>query len=243
VLLAVDIGNTNIGFALFKRGRIIRRFEIPRKGYSKTRLFGKLKNLSGFDAIICSVVPQQTRTLCRDLKKIAKKTYIIGKDIEVPIKNLYHKPKQLGQDRMVNAYAARELYGKPLVVIDLGTAITIDCVNKEGAYLGGMILPGLNLSLSALSEKTALLPKISLRRPKGLIGKDTESSIINGVVLGFAVTANSLSKRISGKIGKNVKIILTGGDACFIREYFRKNTRMDMDLTSKGLYLVYRNTL
>ena len=156
----------------------------------------------------------------------------------MPIRNLYRKPKQVGQDRLVNAYAASALYGAPLIVIDFGTAITFDIISKNKEYLGGMILPGLGISLEALHERTALLPKIKLSKPQEFIGRDTRNSMLSGIIYGFAALTDDLTNRIKKKIGKNVLVIGTGGNINLIGRYCRKIDRIDPDLTLKGIALL-----
>lgn len=242
MLLAIDIGNTNISFGIFRINKLIRRFDMPTRNYSQKELRKKLGQLELDDAVISSVVPGSANILAQELKKIAGRTpYIIGKDIKAPIKNLYRKPKQVGQDRLVNAYAGVMLYGAPLIIVDFGTAITFDVVSKNKAYLGGMILPGLQLSLDALSQNTALLPVLRLKAPKEFIGRDTKSSMLSGIVYGFASLTDSLLKRIRGKIAKHAKVVGTGGNINLIGKYCRQLDKKDRDLTLKGLNLIYKN--
>jgi type III pantothenate kinase len=240
VLLAIDIGNTNINFGIFSGKKIIKRFFIATKTYSLSTLKNKLNKIKLDDAIVCSVVPKVTRIIDKNLRRfLGKRPYIIGKEIIVPIKNLYRKPKQVGQDRLVNAYAGVILYGAPLIVVDFGTAITFDAVSKNKEYLGGMILPGLDISLHSLAERTALLPKIKLNKPKEFIGRDTKDSILSGVVYGFAALTDDLTQRIKNRIGKSAKVIGTGGNIKLIRRYCRNIDKVDRDLTLKGLNLIY----
>ncbi|MFH1198971.1 MAG: type III pantothenate kinase [Candidatus Omnitrophota bacterium] len=192
------------------------------------------------DAIICSVVPQAASVLIKDLTRIfGKQPYIIGKDVKVPVKNCYSRPKEVGQDRLVNAYAGIKLYGAPLIVVDFGTAITFDVISKNKEYLGGMILPGLGLSLDALSWGTALLPKIKLSAPQELIGRNTKNSMLSGVVYGFAALTDELAKKIKNKIGVKAKVIATGGNIKLIAKYCRNINKIDSDLTMKGIKLIY----
>ncbi|MDP1853160.1 MAG: type III pantothenate kinase [Candidatus Omnitrophota bacterium] len=243
MLLAIDIGNTNITCGIFADGRLKKRFNIATSEYSFATLKKAMMKASIDDAIICSVVPFATNKVAKDLKGfLGKNAYIIGEDIKVPIKNLYRKPKEVGQDRLVNAYAGVLLYGSPLIVIDFGTAITFDVISKNKEYLGGMILPGLGISLEALYERTALLPKIKLESPRELIGRSTKNSMLSGIVYGFACLADDLSERIKAQIGKGVKVIATGGNISLITKYCRKIDKIDPDLTLKGLNLLYRNT-
>ena len=154
MILAIDIGNTNINFAVFRGNRIIKKFFIRTDDYSLKKLRNALGKADIGDSIICSVVPQLTKILGEDLGKICNhRVYVLGKNVSVPIKNLYQKPQQVGQDRLVNAYAGVVFYGSPLIVVDFGTAVTFDVVSKNKEYLGGMIFPGLQISLDALSQR------------------------------------------------------------------------------------------
>lgn len=243
MLLAIDIGNTNITFGLFRnQGRIINTFNIPTNSYNLHKLKTKLSKISIEDTVICSVVPRATQQLKKDLLNLSgKKPYIIGKDILVPIKNLYRKPKQVGQDRLVNAYASVNLYGAPLIAIDFGTAITFDVISKNKEYLGGMILPGLKISLEALNQRTALLPKIKLEKPNDFIGRDTKNSMLSGIVYGFGSLTDELITRIKKVIGKNASVIATGGNIKLISKYCQKIDRVELDLILKGLMMLYAN--
>jgi len=241
MLLAIDIGNTNITCGIFKDSRIVKQFKIPAAKYSLAGLKRGLAKASVDSSIICSVVPAATVILEKDLKKLlGEAPYIIGKNIAVPVKNLYRKPKQLGSDRLVNAYAAIKLYGTPAVVVDFGTAITFDVVSKNGAYLGGVILPGLNVSLKALHQNTALVPQIKLKIPSAFIGGDTAGGILSGIVYGFAALSDNLTCRIKAYyIGKQAKVIGTGGDINLIAKYSKRFDAIDKDLTLKGLNILF----
>ena len=251
MLLAINIGNTNISGAIFANdcgknsNKIVKRFDMPARAYSKARLAKKLKNSFKIsDTLICSVVPKLTKVLQHDLKLLTgKRPYIIGKEVRVPIKNLYRNPSQLGQDRLVNAYSACAFYSAPLVVIDSGTAITFDVVSKNKAYLGGLIVPGMEISLKALGEKTALLPFIKLRVPKGIIARDTKNSILSGIVFGTAALCKELIIRIKKYIGKNALVLGTGGNIPLIKRYSGIKIKIDKDLTLKGINLIYINEI
>ncbi|MFH1397424.1 MAG: type III pantothenate kinase, partial [Candidatus Omnitrophota bacterium] len=156
-----------------------------------------------------------------------------------PIKNHYQFPEEVGQDRLVNAFAAIKLYGYPAIVVDFGTAITFDVISKKKEYLGGMILPGLETSLRSLAEKTALLPKIGLSAPpKNIIGKNTRDSMLSGVIFGFAILTDGLIKKLKQKLGKNTKVIGTGGNIKFILRHCQELKSIDINLTLKGLNLI-----
>lgn len=240
MLLAIDIGNTNITFGLFKADKIIRSFSLPTQDYTLNKLMRKLRKFKIDDAIVCSVVPKTTRKIEKDLRDfLGKQPYIIGKNIAVPIKNLYLNPKAVGQDRLVNAYAGIKLYGAPLVVIDFGTAVTFDVISRKKEYLGGLILPGLGISLEALNQRTALLPKIKLEEPSAFIGRDTKSSMLSGIVYGFSALTDSLVARIKDKLGKKIKAIATGGNINLIAKYCRRLDGKDVHLTLKGLNMLF----
>jgi type III pantothenate kinase len=241
MLLAIDIGNTNMSLGVFRQGHLIKRYTIPAR---ERRYSGKLKEIickNGVkSAIICSVVPDATKVLAKYLRNLLdKEPYILGGNIRVPIKNLYRKPREVGQDRLVNAYAGIKLFGTPLIIVDFGTAITFDIISEKKEYLGGLILPGLNMSLEALAEKTALLPKIKLKSPRELIGRDTESSITSGAVYGFSALTESIIKQIKNKFNKSMRVIGTGGNISFISRHCHLFDRIDPDLTLKGINMVF----
>ncbi|MDD2679879.1 MAG: type III pantothenate kinase [Candidatus Omnitrophica bacterium] len=240
MLLAIDIGNTNITFRLFRADRIKHCFNIPTQDYNLRNLRQNLRKLKIDNAIICSVVPPVTRKIERDLRSLlGRQPQIIGKHIRVPIKNLYRNPKAVGQDRLVNAYAGVKLYGAPLVVVDFGTAVTFDVISKKKEYRGGMILPGLRISLEALNARTALLPKIKLEGPKEFIGRDTKSSMLSGIIYGFSALTDNLIARLKHKLGKKTKAIGTGGNIGLISRYCRSLDGKDIRLTLKGLNMLF----
>jgi len=241
MLLAIDIGNTNVNFALFKNKIIKKKFITPTKEIHKYKTIIKRIFKNKIDnCIICSVAPFQTKILVKEIKKkLLKAPFITGKNCFVPIKNLYQKPKEVGQDRLVNAYAAISLYGAPLIAIDFGTAITFDVISKKKEYLGGAIIPGLNISLETLARNTALLPKIQLNRPKDLIGRNTKDSMLSGIIYGFAALTDDLTLRIKEKIGRDAKVIGTGGNIKLIKKYCRQINKTNPDLTLRGLNMLF----
>ncbi|MFH1457749.1 MAG: type III pantothenate kinase [Candidatus Omnitrophota bacterium] len=239
MLLAIDIGNTNITFGIFRGKRLVRKFDVPTDKFSYASLKKKSGRFEPRDAIVCSVVPWATRQLKRSLSQVGIRPIIIGKDIAAPIKNLYRNPQQVGQDRLVNAYAAWRLYGTAAVIVDFGTAITFDVISKDREYLGGLILPGLKMSLGALAKGTALLPELTLSAPREFIGRDTKSSMHSGVVYGFASLTDRLILKIKKKIGKGTVAIGTGGDIGLMARYCKEIDKVDRYLSLKGLSLVF----
>lgn len=242
MLLAVDIGNTNVTFGLFKGRRLIKRRSVPTRELvdeNRDRYLFVCPYLETI--VICSVVPRVEQLLVPILQRLfKKKPVVLGKDIKVPIKNLYRKPGQVGQDRLVNAYAGYTLYKAPIIIVDFGTAVTFDVVSKTGAYLGGIIAPGIELSLNALSEKTALLPKIKLKRVSSVLGKTTAHSMASGILYGFASMCDGLVARLNKKLGLKFNVIATGGNAHLISKYSSSIRRLDENLTLKGINLIFQ---
>ena len=248
MILTVDIGNTTIALGAVRKGKIVCLERIdtdaaPRHLRRILTLFKK--NGYTFDAaVICSVVPQATIIVERIIRKEAKvETKVVGRDIIVPIKNLYKNPRHVGQDRLVGAYAALRLYGKPLIVIDLGTAITFDAVSDREEYLGGVIVPGLRLSLESLFLKTALLPKIALKAPKGVIGKTTEESILSGLFYGYGCLCRGMIELMARQLRARPKVVMTGGHTHLMKKFISPKIRIiDEDLVHKGLALLSGKT-
>lgn len=239
MLLAIDIGNTNTNFGVFKENRLKKRFFLPTGALHTKQLRHFLAKAKTDSSIICSVVPQATKILEKAIMQAFHyRPLILGKNINASIKNLYRYPRQVGQDRLVNAYAAVKLYPAPLIVVDFGTATTFDIISDKKEYLGGMILPGLQLSLDALFQYTALLPKLKLTNPKEFIGRDTKSSMLSGIVYGLAALTDGLSKKIKHKIGNQAQVIGTGGNISLMARYCRCLNQIDADLTLKGLNLI-----
>lgn len=239
MILAVDIGNTNITIGLFKDDKLRFKENFPTVkaqgfGLFLRRIFALKSGI--YASVICSVVPKATTLIKEAVAGLGDiPIYVLGRDLVVPIKNLYGRPKQVGQDRLACAWAAMKLYGAPVIAVDLGTAITFDAVSKNREYLGGVILPGLNLSLKALHQGTALLPQARLGKPGRLIGKDTKGSMLSGLVYGFGALIDGLVKKFRRKAGEKAKVVLTGGDARLIRQYCSKSYYFEPDLILKGL--------
>jgi len=249
MLLAIDIGNTNISLGIIKGTRVLRRSMIktPRKGVKACLELSKmLKEIKEKypvikRSILCSVVPYASQIVQGIVeKKLGVKSYIVGKDIKVPINNNYRKPQQVGQDRLVGAYAAKYFYGAPVLIIDFGTAITFDVVSSKGAYEGGMIIPGIRLSAESLFQKTSLLPPIHIiKMPRDLIGKDTEESILSGIFWGYGTMTAGLIDLIQKKYRTRMKVIVTGGHTRLIKKFISKKINyVDRDLVFQGMRLL-----
>lgn len=248
-LLALDIGNTNITLGIFSDGVLAAKGKTPTHQYSlygssfrKILRKASIKPAGVSSVIITSVVPLALSRLLVDLHKtFTCSIRITGRDVIVPIKNRYRTKSEVGQDRLVNAYAAMKLYGSPAVIVDLGTAVTFDVVSGKGEYLGGLILPGVEMSLSGLEKKTALLPRVELKAYPSIIGKDTVGSIRGGILFGYGAMCDGLIAKYRTILGAKTKAIMTGGNAELIRKYARSVQAVDADLTLKGLYYIDRD--
>lgn len=252
MFLAIDIGNTTVSSAVISKKKILEekhlsshlppdvlraKFKILLTHYRRSH--GDFK-----EVMICSVVPELTKIIEAGVKAewdISSK--VVGRDIKVPIRNKYN-PKQIGQDRLVCAYAAKMLYGFPVIVIDFGTATTFEVVNAKGEYEGGLIVPGIKLSTESLFHKTALLPKIeNIQAPKNLIAKNTQDSILSGLFYGYGTMASGLIDTIKKKMKGSPKVIITGGYTGLMKKYiFDKVNFIDNQLVYKGMILLAKTT-
>ena len=247
MLLAVDIGNTTIALGLLDKDKALKTWRIetalrPQKLEAKLRRIFLTTQNRAETVVICSVVPRVLSSVVAIARKsTGKNPLVIGRHLSVPIRNRYRNPRQVGQDRLVCAYAAMKRYGKPVIVVDLGTAITLDAVSKKGEYLGGIIVPGIRLSAESLFKKTALLPKIRIGTPREVIGRDTKGSILSGLFYGYGALCSGLIGLISKKIGPGCKIVITGGHAALMKKFISKKiTSIDANLVFYGIYLVYK---
>ena len=242
-LIAVDIGNTSIHMARLESKRWQSHRRIPTRFYKKMALktlrtiLPKDKNVC---VVIASVVPETGQFLERMIpKKLGVQAYLIGPRFSVPIKNLYRNPRQVGVDRLLNGLAAFQKVRGAVIVIDFGTAITFDVVSKKGEYLGGVIAPGIEISLEALFRKTALLPNIRLKHPKDVMGRDTVESIRSGCSFGIGGLCDRVVEEIESSHHFRAKVIATGGYASFMSKYCRGAATIDPDLIFKGIDLTY----
>ena len=248
MILAIDIGNTTVALATLVEQRIRKTQRVATSSNPRTlelELGRALKGLCGSDGtvrtvVVCSVVPRALKVVEKIVRKNLNLTpLVVGRDIFVPLKNRYKDPKQVGQDRLVGAFAAQRLYGTPCIVIDLGTAITFDVVSGKGEYLGGVIVPGLRLSLESLHLKTALLPRIQVQAPKSVVGKSTKESMLSGIFYGYGSLCRGLIDLIRKEIRGNPTIVMTGGHTKLMQKFIDRKIRVvDEDLVFKGLALL-----
>ena len=251
IILAVDIGNTTISLGVVRAGQVTAtadvetRLPAPKLRKELTRLLLGFRQRFALDGvIICSVVPPVTKIIKLLLQKnLSVRPLVVGEDIVVPLINRYHNPKQVGQDRLVGAYAAMKLYGIPAIIIDFGTAITFDVVSKKREYLGGIIIPGIRLSAESLFAKTALIPRIDIVKPGPLIGKNTQQSVLSGIFYGYGAMSRGLIDQITRQIKGKPQVIVTGGYTKQMKKYIaRQITKVNPHLVFKGLYLLWKNS-
>jgi len=241
MLLAIDIGNTTVSLGIFQGKKLRSTWKIPTRSIFSKKAILLPKDI---DAVIISSVVPKTTPIIRKLlvKKYKILPLVLGKNIKAPVKNLYRNPKQVGQDRLVDAVAVKELYGSPAIVIDFGTAITFDIISKKGEYLGGIIVPGIETSVRALSKQAALLPIIKVSAPKELVGKDTINSMKSGIFYGFGALCDGLVARLKMKYGP-MRVIATGGHARLMARFSRSIPKVDPNLTLQGLRIIYEKAL
>jgi len=252
MLLAADVGNTNVVFAVFDGLEIKARWRIAtdarRTGDEYAVWLLQLLQIEGFareeirQIIIGSVVPRAVHNLSVLAEKyFGLKPLIAGEgDAEWGIAVDVDEPRSLGADRALNAIAAHEKYEGDLVIVDFGTATTFDAVDFTGAYKGGIIAPGINLSLDALVGNTAKLPRIAIEAPRtnSVLGRNTEDQMLIGVFWGYVAMMEGLIARMREEIGRPAKVIATGGLAILFDRHTKIFDAVDPDLTLAGLALL-----
>jgi len=250
MLLAVDIGNTNIVFGVYEEKNVVDYWRIdsdPRKTADEYGLLfrGALKSanvgIKDIDsAIIASVVPPLTPVIQRMIHRYFNlDALIVDENVRTGLKICYENPREVGADRIVNAVAAYNIYGGPVIIVDFGTATTFCALSKESEYLGGVIAPGIMISLEALSKKTAKLPMVDLSPPGTVIGRNTMASIQSGIVYGFAGMVDEIVDRIKKEMEGDPYVIATGGLAEVIAPRTRNIKEINPMLTLEGLRLVF----
>lgn len=252
MLLVLDVGNTNTVLGLFDGDRLVGNWRVS--SYDRTSdetalmlqgllLYGGIPKNAVEGAILSSVVPRLEEIWCGAVKSCFGITpYIVTPAMDLRIAIDIDNPSEIGADRLVNSVAAVEKYGCPVVTVDLGTAITLDVVSEECAYIGGAIAPGLSVSMETLFSKTAKLPQIVLIPPKKVIGRNTQNAIQSGIVYGYVGLVDSLVERIFHELGRKTPVIATGGHAEILAKQSRTITNIEPWLTLDGLSILYKRT-
>lgn len=242
MLLGLDVGNTDTVMGLFK-GSIL--FFHKRVASSKLKdFFLKKKTLFNHvdSAIVSSVVPHLDPLIRKMLRRRKiKKIIFVSHRLKLPIRLHVDRPQEVGADRIVNNSSAFVKYGGPLLVIDLGTATTMDYIDQKGAYLGGVIIPGLKISAQALFERAAKLPSVPLEFPKKTLGTNTISQMQSGIVQGYVAMLEGMMSKIQKEIKRKPKIIITGGLGFLISPHLSFKNTLDPFLTLRGLELLMQN--
>ena len=251
MLLAIDIGNTNIVLGCIENDEIRFKARIATDYTRTSDQYGvEIKNmLEAFgvhkedisDCIISSVVPPVFHSIRTGVMKvIGKQPMVVGPGLKTGLDIQVDAPAQVGSDRIVIAVAALAEYEGPLILIDLGTATTVEVVAKPKTYLGGVIYPGVKLSLDALTSRAAQLPGISLDKPKQVIGKNTVDCMRSGMMYGTAAMLDGIIDRIEEELGYNCTLIATGGLAQFVVPLCKRQIVLEKDLLLKGLNIIYK---
>ena len=251
MLLALDAGNTNITIGVFDGSKLIRHWRL-RTVHDQTAdewgvLMRNLFSLAVLDLerihgiIVASVVPPLDSTLAgMGRRYFDREPMFVTSATETGLKVLYDNPREVGADRIVNSVAAFEKYGGPCVIVDLGTAITFDAISKDAEYLGGLICPGIGMSVQGLFTRTARLPLVDFREPDRVIGTNTVSSMQAGLYYGAIGMIDGILERVMAELGPNTKAIATGGQAELIIRSSRYLRHVDADLTLEGLNLIWQ---
>jgi len=250
MLLAIDIGNTNVTIGVFdgeelkatwRFGTDVHKLEDEYAAVLLELLSLKEINYRDIDCgIIASSVPPMVSVfeeLCR--RYFGVTPLVVGSGIKTGVRIAMDNPREVGPDRVVNAAAGHKLYGGPLIVIDMGTATTFDAVSKDGDYLGGAIAPGIGISAEALFERAAKLPRVELIRPKKAIGRNTVAAMQSGLIFGYVGLVEGIATRMRKELGGQAKVIATGGLAGVIAKETDVVDVLEPDLTLIGLRLIY----
>jgi type III pantothenate kinase len=250
MLLAVDIGNTNIASGLFEGKSLIQHWKIRTERDKTSDEYGivllsllSLKKLGAESiksVIISSVVPPLTpvfQELSQNLLKV--KPLIVGPGLKTGMSILYENPQEVGADRIVAAVAAFEKYGGPAIIVDFGTATTFDAVSDKGEYLGGSIAPGIQIAAEALYLKTAKLPRIEIKKPQHAIGRTTVTSMQSGLYFGYIGLVSNIIREISKELGENIKVVATGSFASQIYPDLKIISDLDPYLVLEGLRIIH----
>ena len=250
MLLVVDVGNTQTHFGAFSGAELVEHWRFATVRTSTADELGaallnllRLRGL-GFDDIDASIVSSTVPQLEPEWRATAER-YLghhmlsVGPGLKTGMPIRYDNPREIGADRLVNSVAIWDRYGGPSICVDFGTAVNFDVVSGSGEYLGGVLMPGVEISLEALTERGAKLPKIDLAPPRGVVGKSTVEAIRSGVIFGYAAAVDGIIRRLQQEIGQESDVIATGGLAQHIAPFTEAIDEIDDLLTLTGLRLLH----
>jgi type III pantothenate kinase len=244
-LLAIDVGNTQTVLGVFDGDRLAEHRRLAsiasRTGDELGALIGEMFDLETVDGIcLSSTVP----ALVREFEIFAERwagapILVVGPGTKTGMPVRYDDPREVGPDRVVNAVAAKERYGAPCIAVDFGTSTNFDVISIEGEYVGGVLAPGIEISMDALFVRAARLMRVDFTEPPAVIGKTTVHSLQSGLIYGFAGQVDRIVEEIRGELGVEARAIATGGLADIVAPHARTIERVDPDLTLEGLRLVW----
>lgn len=254
MILAIDIGNTNIVIGCINDEKILFNERVWTNHKATDLEYAiQIKNIfeiygidtQGIDgAVISSVVPSITETLESAVKKLTGcSPLIVGPGMKTGLRITIDNPAQLGSDLVVDAVAGIKYYGAPLIIIDMGTATTVSVIDRNENYTGTLIIPGMRTSLDALVSGAAQLPKVKLDTPKRVVGTNTSESMANGIMFYTAAGLDGCIERIEEELGEKCTVVATGGLAATVAPLCRKDVILDDDLLLKGLMLLYERNI
>lgn len=251
MLLAIDAGNTNVVFGLFEGEQTVATMRVATRrdatsnevslavGHLTRNLPGGMRKISR--TVVCSVVPSLTRSFEMFAREeLGHAPFVVSGELDLGVPVRIDDPRELGADRLVNALAAKVEFGSPAVIVDLGTATTFDCLDASGAYVGGVIVPGVETSAEELFRRAARLTKVDLTYPPRAIGTNTRDSLRSGILRGSAAMIDGLVTQIWSELGGKGKTIATGGLAPLLGPHCRTVDAVDVNLTIRGLLHVDR---
>ncbi len=251
MLLAIDLGNTNAVFAVFDEEKLLGQWRISTSVGKSADEYAvwllsllQINNISPTAikaVILSSVVPEANFAIEQFCKRYFNLLpLLIGSpDLQLPIKIMLKKAQEVGADRLVNAIEAWRRYKKPMIIVDFGTATTFDVVDCQGNYIGGVIAPGVNLSLAALRKATAKLPNVQVKEPEKVIGTSTVTAMQSGIYFGYVGLVEGIVRRIAAEYGMEMKVIATGGLASLYATHIAAIEETVSDLTLNGLNYIY----
>lgn len=254
MLLAIDVGNTNIVVGGIQDDKLMFEARIATDHIKTSDQYGvDIKNILSLfehkpseftDCIMSSVVPPVFNSVLTGVMKvIGKEPMVVGPGIKTGLNIQTDTPSQVGSDRIVIAVAALAEYKPPLILVDMGTATTVEVVGEGNTYQGGCIIPGVRISLDALTSRAAQLPGIRLDKPRRIIGKNTVDCMRSGIMYGTAAMLDGLLDRMEEELGYSTTVVATGGMAQFVVPLCRRDINLEKDLLLKGLNIVYKKNV